>query len=165
MFFHDGIVYEAACQGPNSCNTDQRSFKAYFARFSGVTAQLVPETRNQIMSWLNTSAIAAAKSCSGGTDGHTCGLNWFNGTWDGMYGLGEQMSALEVMVNTRALDKPAPYTAENGGSSVGDGAAGTQAQPTNLAPLNITKGSKAGAGIITAVIGISIVACALWLVF
>ncbi|CAI4609654.1 BBF_collapsed_G0033800.mRNA.1.CDS.1 [Saccharomyces cerevisiae] len=165
VFFHDGIVYEAACQGPNTCNTDQRSFKAYFARFLGVTAQLVPETRNQIMSWLNTSAIAAAKSCSGGTDGHTCGLNWFNGTWDGMYGLGEQMSALEVMVNTRALDKPAPYTAENGGSSVGDGAAGTQAQPTNLAPLNITKGSKAGAGIITAVIGISIVACALWLVF
>ncbi|CCD23729.1 putative mannan endo-1,6-alpha-mannosidase NDAI_0C00680 [Naumovozyma dairenensis CBS 421] len=165
VFFNNSIMYEAACQGPNSCNTDQRSFKAYFSRFLGATAQLVPETRSKILPLINASAIAAGKSCSGGTDGHTCGLNWFIGDWDGMYGLGEQMCALEVMVNTRCLHKPAPYTSTNGGSSVGDGAAGTEHHPTNLAPLHITKGSRAGAGIITAVIGISILACALWLVF
>ncbi|CCC71600.1 hypothetical protein NCAS_0H02900 [Naumovozyma castellii] len=165
VFFNNSILYEAACQGHNTCNTDQRSFKAYFSRFLGTTAQLVPETRNQIMHWINTSAVAAAQSCSGGTDGHTCGINWFADGWDGMYGLGEQMAALEIMVNTKALSKAAPYTSSNGGSSVGDGAAGTEPHPTNLAPLHITKGSRAGAGIITAVIGISIVTCALWLVF
>lgn len=165
VFFNNSILYEAACQGPNTCNTDQRSFKAYFARFLGSTAELVPETRQQIMTWLNTSALAAAKSCSGGTDGHTCGLNWFRDDWDGMYGLGEQMAALQVMVNTQALKRAPPYNATNGGNSTGDGAAGTKPHPTNLAPLHITGGSRAGAGIITAIIGISIIACALWLVY
>lgn len=165
VFFNNSILYEAACQPRSTCNTDQRSFKAYFSRFLGVTAQLVPETRTQIMQWINASALGAAQSCSGGTDGHTCGINWFYDGWDGFYGLGEQMAALEIMVNTRAMDKPGPYTLENGASSQGDGAAGTEAQATNLSPLSITAGSRAGAGIITAVIGISIVACALWLVF
>ncbi|CCF59955.1 hypothetical protein KAFR_0I01740 [Kazachstania africana CBS 2517] len=165
VFFNNSIMYEAACQGPQTCNTDQRSFKAYFSRFLGATAQLVPETRDTVMHWVNTSAVAAATSCSGGTDGHTCGINWFYGGWDGYYGLGEQMSALEIMVNTRALHKPGPYTSENGGSSMGDGAAGTQATATNLSPLNVTPGSKAAAGIITAVIGISIFACVLWLIY
>ncbi|KAL3237376.1 putative mannan endo-1,6-alpha-mannosidase [Nakaseomyces bracarensis] len=165
VFFNDSILFEAACQGPNTCNTDQRSFKAYFARFLGSTAELVPETREQIMTWLNTSAIAAAKSCSGGTDGHTCGLNWFLGDWDGKYGLGEQMAALEVMVNTQALNRNPPFNSTNGGNSTGDGAAGTQPHATNLSPLHITGGSRAGAGIITAIIGISIISCALWLVY
>ncbi|QLQ80178.1 hypothetical protein HG537_0D01790 [Torulaspora globosa] len=164
VFFNNSVMFESACQGANTCNTDQRSFKAYFSRFLGTTAQLIPETRDQIMTWINTSALAAASSCSGGYDGHTCGINWFYGGWDSMYGLGEQMSALEVIVNTRALDRPPPYNATNGGSSVGDGAAGTEEIPTNLSPLDITAGSKAGAGIITCVVGISILSCALWLI-
>ena len=165
VFFNNSILYEAACQPAGTCNNDQRSFKAYFSRFLGATAQLVPETRSTIMHWINSSAIAAAQSCSGGTDGHTCGTNWFADGWDGKYGLGEQMAALEIMVNTRALHKHGPYTANDGGSSQGNGAAGTEAHATNLSPLHITAGSRAAAGIITAVIGISIVACALWLVF
>ncbi|CCF55655.1 hypothetical protein KAFR_0A02170 [Kazachstania africana CBS 2517] len=165
VFLNNSIMCEAACQPAGTCDTDQRSFKAYFARFLGVTAQLVPSTRTQIMTWMNASAYAVAESCSGGTDGHTCGLNWFLGSWDGYYGLGEQMSALEVLVNTRALDKPGPYNSTNGGSSQGDGAAGTETTATNLAPLNITGGSKAAAAIITAVIGISLIACTLWIIF
>lgn len=166
VFFNSttGVMYEAACQPSLSCNTDQRSFKAYFSRFLGLTAQLVPETSDHIMRLLNISAKAAARSCSGGTDGHTCGLNWFIDGWDGYYGLGEQMSALEVMINTKALQRPAPYTSTTGGSSQGNPAAGTETNPTNLAALHITAGSRAGAGIITAIIGISIIACALWLI-
>lgn len=169
VFFINDVLYEAACQGRGAnttvtCNTDQRSFKAYFARFLGVTAQLIPETRDTIMNWINVSAVAAAQSCSGGYDGHTCGINWYHDGWDGMYGLGEQMSALEVLVNLRALDRPAPYNSTNGGSSQGNGAAGTEQSPTNLSPLDITAGSRAGAGIITCVVGISILSCTLWLV-
>ena len=165
VFFNHSVLYEAACQGQEriNCNTDQRSFKAYFARFLGLTAQLVPETRGTIMNWVNTSALAAAQSCVGGYDHHTCGLNWFAKGWDHYYGLGEQMSALEIMVNTRVLHRPAPYTAKNGGSSIGNGAAGTEKSATNLSPLDITPGSRAGAGIITAAIGISIIAAAVWL--
>lgn len=164
VFYNNSVLYEVACQTNNKCNNDQRSFKAYFTRFLGVTAELIPETRPTAMEWLNTSARAAAQSCSGGYDGHTCGLNWFYDGWDGMYGLGEQMSALEALVNTQAINRPPPYTAFNGGSSTGDGAAGTEESPTNLSPLDITAGSRAGAGIITCVIGISILSCAIWLI-
>lgn len=164
IFFNNSILYERTCQEANTCNTDQRSFKAYFSRFLGLTAQLVPAARNQIMDWIRASAKGAAQSCSGGTDGHTCGLNWFYDGWDGKWGLGEQMAALEIMQNVLCLDRPAPYTAAAGGSSVGNGAAGTETSATNLSPLDITTGSRAAAGIITAVIGLSIVACTVWLV-
>lgn len=164
VFFNNSILYEAACQASYTCNTDQRSFKAYFSRFMGLTAQLVPELSSHIISYLRASAEGAAKSCTGGYDGHTCGINWFLGSWDGYYGLGEQMAALEVMQNLRCLERPAPLTSTTGGTSQGDGAAGTETQATNLSPLNITAGSRAAAGIITAVIGISIVACTIWLV-
>lgn len=164
VFYNNSVLFEVACQSVNKCNTDQRSFKAYYSRFLGVTAQLIPQTRDKIMKWIDASALGAAQSCSGGYDGHTCGINWFYDGWDGMYGLGEQMSALEALVNTVALDRPAPYNATNGGSSIGDGAAGTEESPTNLSSLDITAGSRAGAGIITCVIGISILSCALWLI-
>ncbi|CCC67833.1 hypothetical protein NCAS_0A12750 [Naumovozyma castellii] len=164
VFFNNSILYEAACQKSGTCNNDQRSFKAYFLRFLGQTAQLVSETQPTIMKWLNASAYAAAQSCSGGTDGHTCGLNWFSGGWDGMYGLGEQMSALEALVNTRVLHLPGPYNSTDGGSSIGNSAAGTEQEATNLAPLHITDGSKAAAAIITSVVGISIVAAGVWLI-
>lgn len=165
VFFKEDVMYEAACQPSNSCNQDQRSFKAYFSRFLGQTAVMVPQTYDVIMNYLKTSAIAAAESCSGGSDGHTCGLNWTNGTgWDGVWGLGEQMSALEVMTQLRAGDVPAPYTAENGGSSLADPAAGFGTSHTDSSPLVLGTKDKAGAGIITAIIGLSLIGSVVWLV-
>ncbi|KAJ9090775.1 hydrolase 76 protein [Naganishia cerealis] len=171
VFFNltNDIMYEAACQngkggqGAGSCNQDQRSFKAYFSRFLGLTAIMAPETSDTIMNWLEKSAIAAAQSCSGGTDGHTCGINWFLGHWDGVYGLGEQMCALEVITALRVHDRPPPYTANNGGSSKGNPGGGYGATNINATPLNLGSGDKAGAGIITAIIGMSIVGATVWL--
>lgn len=164
VFFNDSVLYEAACQGSNNCNNDQRSFKAYFSRFLGLTAYMVPETYDDIYSLLDASARAASNSCSGGTDGHTCGLNWWYSGWDGYYGLGEQMSALEVMQNLRIRDRPAPCTNSTCGTSQGDGAAGTQQSQTNLSPLTIDKGDEAGAAIITVVVGATIVGAFAWTV-
>ncbi|AQZ15333.1 DCW1 (YKL046C) [Zygosaccharomyces parabailii] len=164
VFYNNSILYEATCQPYNSCNTDQRSFKAYFTTMLAATAQLIPDLRDQIMGWINTTAQAAAQSCVGGYDGHTCGLNWQAKGWDGKYGLGEQMSALEALVVTQALKRPAPYNSTDGGNSTGNGAAGLEQAATNLSPLHITAGSRAGAGIITCVVGISIIASLLWLI-
>ncbi|KAK6204444.1 defective cell wall [Scheffersomyces amazonensis] len=164
VFFNNSIMYEAACQPSNNCNNDQRSFKAYFSRFLGATSILVPQTYDIIRNWLVTSANAAARSCSGGTDGHTCGLNWFVGAWDGYYGLGEQISALEVIQNLRVGDLPGPLTAHTGGSSEGNPAAGYGTIQTNASPLKLNSGDLAGAGIITAIIGVSLIASGLWLI-
>ncbi|KAK6454617.1 defective cell wall [Scheffersomyces xylosifermentans] len=170
VFFSDingeNVMYEAACQPSNNCNNDQRSFKAYFSRFLGLTSILVPQTNSVIRQWLVDSANWANKnSCTGGFDGHTCGLNWFNSTgWDGYWGLGEQISALEVTQNLLTYDLPPPYTANNGGSSVGNPAAGYATTNSNASPLTLGTKDKAGAGIITAVIGVSLVASGVWLV-
>lgn len=92
-----GIMFEAACEPYNKCNNDQYSFKAYLARWLAKTMILAPFTAKTIRPLLETSARAAAKSCSGGTDGVTCGTKWWVGDYDGKTGVGQQLSALEVI--------------------------------------------------------------------
>jgi len=97
------IMFEAACETGETgrhCNLDQQSFKAYLSRFMAKTAIMAPFTKDTITKYLKASAIGAAKSCSGGTDGKTCGSKWYTGAWDGKSGVGQQLSALEV---TQAL--------------------------------------------------------------
>ncbi|RAR05637.1 glycoside hydrolase family 76 protein [Stemphylium lycopersici] len=97
------IMYEWACETGESgrhCNLDQQSFKAYLSRFIAKTAMLAPFTKDRIVEYLTASAVGAAKSCSGGEDGKTCGSKWYTGGWDGTSGVGQQLSALEV---TQAL--------------------------------------------------------------
>jgi mannan endo-1,6-alpha-mannosidase len=97
------IMYEWACETGESgrhCNLDQQSFKAYLSRFIAKTAMLAPFTKDKIVPFLKASAVGAAKSCSGGPDGATCGSKWYTGSWDGTSGVGQQLSALEV---TQAL--------------------------------------------------------------
>ncbi|KAF2849830.1 glycoside hydrolase family 76 protein, partial [Plenodomus tracheiphilus IPT5] len=97
------VMYEWACETGVSgrhCNLDQQSFKAYLARFIAKTAVMAPFTKDTITKYLKASAVGAAKSCSGGADGATCGSKWYTGGWDGTSGVGQQLSALEV---TQAL--------------------------------------------------------------
>jgi mannan endo-1,6-alpha-mannosidase len=87
------------CEPSGKCNLDQRSFKAYLARFMVKTATAMPSTKETIAKYLKSSAKAAAKACPVG-DGLNCGAVWYTGTTDGVTGLGQQLSALEV---TQAL--------------------------------------------------------------
>ncbi|VVT50452.1 uncharacterized protein SAPINGB_P002768 [Magnusiomyces paraingens] len=109
FFKSNTYMYEASCQISNRCNNDQRSFKAYFSRFLGLTSDLLPEISDDIMNYLRGTVPGVLSSCTGGSDGHTCGLDWSAGKWDGFYGLGEQMSALETIQNAFLLhSKPGP---------------------------------------------------------
>lgn len=111
FFVNDLIMYEGSCQLSNRCNNDQRSFKGIFSRFLGLTAMFVPSLKNDIMLRLETTAPAILSSCTGGRDGVTCGLDWTKGGWDGYYGLGEQISALETLQNRLVFTRPPPSTA------------------------------------------------------
>lgn len=91
------IMYEFACEKRNNCNNDQVSFKAYLSRFLAKTAIVAPYTHCFITPYLVTSAEAAARSCTGGTDVATCGIRWYTGDYDGQYGIGQQLSALETV--------------------------------------------------------------------
>lgn len=167
-FFNDTVLSETTC-APYHCNNDQRSFRSLFARCAHLTMQLVPELYDDIYKLMESSAEAAAQSCSGGTDGVTCGLDWSVSGWDGMYGLGEQMSALETILSMVAgikSEETVPYTSENGGSSTSDPEAGLNTvDQTNKNEITITTKDKAGAGIITAVCLGIILAGAVWMIF
>lgn len=122
-------MFEQACERQVTCNIDQRSFKAYLARFMALTVKMAPYTANLIMPKLRTSAVAAARQCSNGLDGNTCGMKWYQPEWDGLFGVGEQISALEVIQNTLVHEVGVPVTETKGGTSEGNPAAGSQGGP------------------------------------
>jgi len=166
VFFTDGIMYEVACEPTGLCDTDELSFKAYLSRWMAATTKLASFTADTIMPLLRTSATAAAAQCDGGTDGATCGFKWTqNSTWDGTFGVGQQMSALEVIQANLISEASDLVTNKTGGTSQGNSAAGTGSSSTsstgdNSANIVITTGSKAGAGILTAVLVVGLVGSA-----
>ncbi|EPS40440.1 hypothetical protein H072_5734 [Dactylellina haptotyla CBS 200.50] len=160
-----GAIKEIQCQDSDTCNADQPSFKAYLSRWMGYTAQVAPYTYNDIMPRLRKNAQLAAATCVGQPGGTACGLKWNVGaTWDGKYGLGEQLSALEVIQNTAPFVAPVGYvfSANNGGTSKSNpGGMGTRAGihdrfaqylPYRLPTYNIQLADRVGAAIITIII-------------
>ncbi len=114
------VLYEYQCEQFGSCNNDQRAFRAIVARVLGKIVQLAPNTdyAQRAMTLINESAQGAAASCSGGSDGVTCGMNWGINGWDGLYGLGEEISALEIIQNTLIEQVDAPCKEDTCGAQV-----------------------------------------------
>ncbi|KAL6942203.1 mannan endo-1 [Hanseniaspora vineae] len=159
FFNEDGIMYEQQCQASKSCNNDQRSFKTLFSANMGYVSVMAPFTASTVDPLIISSATAAAGSCDGGYDGVTCGMNWFNATNDGYYGLGEQMCALSVIQTLLVHDVAAPYQlSTNDYMAQGNSEAGLSTTSSNNeasllnAKLDISHGDRVGASIITAVI-------------
>ena len=95
------------------------------------TASLIPSTQNAILELLAASALGAARSCSGadpniigGTTNSTCGTQWFANGWDGTSGLGQQLSALEI-IQGLLLDSSVPPAVNNSAVKI------QEAAPTN----------------------------------
>ena len=95
-----GVMYEHQCEESGTCDNDQFSFKAYLARWMAATAILVPSLRSNVRALLVPSGEAAVEACSGGPSGSQCGTKWYVGGFDGVTGLGQEMSALEVILGT-----------------------------------------------------------------
>ncbi|KAK6537790.1 hydrolase 76 protein, variant 2 [Orbilia ellipsospora] len=152
-FQNEKIMYEVACEPYGMCNVDQRSFKAYLARWMGLTTQLASFTTNTIMGYLAQSATGAAANCIGGTNKQTCGGRWTPDVatkWDGNFGVGEQMTALEIFQNLLAPKSFPPCTATTCGNSTGDPNAGTgNAIQTGKTNKPATTGDRVGAGFLT----------------
>ena len=151
IFFKDGVMIEVACENNGKCDNDQRSFKAYLARWLGYTAIVAPWTRGRIDPLLKASAKAAAAQCNAGADQVSCGLRWVdNGKNDGSVGVGEQMAALEIVQALLYPSVSGPATADRGGISKSNPNAGNDApnEPMDT-PDSITTADKAGAIILT----------------
>lgn len=99
LFFDDGVMYEPSCMDDDDCNDDQRAFRSLFARNLKLTSLLMSKVADEINTKLKLTSKAVAQLCSGGTDGVTCGQDWRKSGWDEVYGLGEQMCAMEVVLS------------------------------------------------------------------
>lgn len=130
------------------------SFKSYLTRWLASTIKVAPYTHDLIVAKLKPSAVAAAKQCTGGTNGRTCGLSWSSGKWDGTQGVGQQMAAMSaIYVNLIDLVPiGAPLTNTTGGTSTSNPNAGS-GSTDNLAQIApATQGDRVGAGILTTLI-------------
>ncbi|WPG97726.1 Hypothetical protein R9X50_00050700 [Acrodontium crateriforme] len=164
-FFENKIMLETLCEPQGNCDTDQLSFKAYLSRWMAASIKLTDFVEPLVLPLLQASAQAAAKSCSGGTDGVTCGTKWTTGAFDGTYGVGQQMSALEVVQSLLIDNVRGPVSNVTGGTSAGDPSAGTNTGNSyGYFEGPITTGSRAGAGVITAMVIIGLVGGAWWMV-
>ena len=165
VFFKDKVMTEVACENNGKCDTDQRSFKAYLARWMGYTALIAPWTRDQINPLLQASAQAAAKQCNGGANQTSCGLRWIdNGKNDGSFGVGEQMAAMEVVQSLLYPTIGGPATADKGGISTSNPDAGSDATDIPITFNSVTTGDKAGASILTIFVLVAILVGAWWMV-
>jgi len=165
VFLQDNVMYEVACEPTNTCNVDQRSFKAYLARWMAAAAVRAPFTYPLLKPILETSAQAAVKTCTGGDDGNQCGLKWTTGTFDGNLGVGEQMSVLEVIQSNLITQAPGPVTVDTGGTSKGNPSAGSTSDigPQDLVKNDITTAGRAGATVLTVLVSFIVIGGAWWL--
>ena len=103
------VMYEPPCETVNLCDNDQFSFKGYLSRWYWASTLMAPFTTSAITTLLTGSALAAARACSGGSDGVTCGQHWY---WekvdDNSIGVGQQMSALETIQGLLVKDSIPP---------------------------------------------------------
>ena len=165
VFFPNNIMKEVACESNGKCDVDQHSFKAYLSRWMAATTKMAPFTYSDIMAKLGPSAQAAALQCSGGNNGRTCGLKWTDGaTWDGSYGVGQEMAALEVIQSNLIAQVSGPVTNSTGGTSQGDPNAGSKNAGQYVFQTAATTGDRVGAGILTALLLASFIGSIWWMI-
>lgn len=90
---------------------------------------LAPQSSPKLLALLQGSAVAAAKSCTGGNNDTECGVKWYTGKWDGTSGMEQDLSATSLFTaNLVAFEKQAPGTQS---SAVNATAAGTSTGSAN----------------------------------
>ena len=165
-FMKGNVMSEEACEPIGTCKTDQLSFKAYLTRWLAATTQLAPWTATEITPWLQESARAAAQQCSGPVGKAQCGLQWTKRSqFDGLTGLGQQMAAMNIFGANLVAGSTSPVTGSTGGTSESDPNAGTSADDSAIrAAKPVTTADKAGAAILTLLLGGLTIGGAVWLV-
>lgn len=80
IFFPDGVASEVSCETRSyNCPGDMQQYKGMLHRGLGQTMRLAPYTKSKILPVLKTSAAAAVKTCTGGTNQRLCSSYWGGG--------------------------------------------------------------------------------------
>ena len=154
---HGGqVMSDPGCERDLTCDGNSAAFKGFLSSWMAFAITLVDAKTGDVLPKIKASAAAAAKQCSGGGDGKLCGQRWYQPTWDGSQGIGQQLSALSVISSSLVTEKKAvgPKSTNTGGTSESNPNAGTGHDHggDHASKLKkITAGDRAGAGIVTAV--------------
>ncbi|KAB8273807.1 glycoside hydrolase [Aspergillus minisclerotigenes] len=167
MYNNGTVLSEVSCETIETCDRNQMCFKGFLSIWMAYTATLVPSTAERIIPRLQGSAEAAARQCSGGEDGTACGVRWYEDKWDGKNGLETQMSSLSIFTaNLMLQSDEQPVTSTTGGESKSDPDAGTGGKSRKPEePRKIKTGDRAGAWIMTLVVGVAWIVIIVWLVW
>ena len=137
---------------------DQKAYRTRLARAMGNARSLAAESNysvnstgvdayiERITTILQTSASAAAAQCSGGQNGTACGSDWVSREYDGETGLGQDLSALEVILaNIPARELRTAENAQNGTTTSSQGNSGndTGTETSSAGGANSTSGASA----------------------
>ncbi|KAK7432408.1 mannan endo-1 [Neonectria magnoliae] len=161
-FIKNDVIYEQFCEPTKQCDQDQQSFKGYLARWIAATTLVAPYTYETLSDILLSSAKKAATACSGsptsgfaGMASTACGFSWLGGSFDGLVGVGPQMSALQIVMYTLVRQASVPVTNSTGGTSEGNPGGGKindGSDDKKFAFADPTMADKIGAGILTCII-------------
>jgi mannan endo-1,6-alpha-mannosidase len=153
--YGNNIMSEISCETQENCDGNMVCYKGFLSAWLVFTSLIAPYTYPQILPKLQASAQAAAKTCTGPPDGTRCGVSWVKESYDGLGGLGQQLSVLSVFSSNLIAftGEKAPLTAATGGTSESDPSSGLGSPSPDLQPqqMNINTADRAGAGILTAV--------------
>ena len=134
------------------------------------STKVMPQLYTDFEPYFQTSAHNAAEQCSGNAAGilNACGLRWTDGSrWDGTYGVGQQMAALEIIQANLIQGARHPVSKDTGGTSKGNPSAGTGGDISvpGAAPVGQVKtGDKAGASVLTAVVLVGMLGGTWWMI-
>lgn len=150
---HNYVMEDWECEPKENCNDNAILFKGLLSSWLGNTALIVPSTFDTIIPKLQSSAQAAAASCTG-YNNNTCGVRWYQYSWDGWMGMEEEISASNVLslnlIPFMNRVAKAPLTSLTGGNSTSNPNAG-MTSPPRVQEAPITTEDKVGAAILTAV--------------
>ncbi|KAJ5110945.1 endo mannanase GH76 family [Penicillium argentinense] len=144
------IMSEVTCEPQELCN-DEILFKGLFAQDLSLIAQVAPYTESNIIPLLQGSAVAAAKSCTGGTNDDLCGIKWYKSEYDGRSGFEQQLSATSIlMTNMIAFGKQAPATQATASKPASGTSTGSPSSTSNTLVIKTDNADKDnGAGVLS----------------
>ncbi|PKY04908.1 endo mannanase, GH76 family [Aspergillus campestris IBT 28561] len=156
-------MVEVYCEKVGTCDNNMKTYKSLYTTWLAFVTQIVPSTAERIIPKLESTAQAAARSCTG--PNNACGQRWYKDKYDGSTGMEQQMSALGAFLSNLIVrsNKP-PVSAKTGGDSKSDPNAGSDSEKggkRKLAP--ITTGDKAGAAVLTIIVGGAWIGLVAWL--
>ncbi|KAK0247505.1 i-AAA protease yme1 [Friedmanniomyces endolithicus] len=142
------IMCEPSCEPTGTCDVDQLSFKAYTSRWMAKASIVAPYIAGSVSVLLTRSAEAAAQACSGGASGSMCGVKWYVGGFDGVTGVGQELSALEtvqalLLLRDGGVDaaRRYPLTSEDVHVSVASNPTSTFSMPSKTSAIKSATGT------------------------